>query len=640
MDALWKPKSPDTSAMAEFIKDVNFKFNIELSNYHELWCWSVDHHEEFWRHWWDYSNPLASSQPTKTLVQSESFERSKWFPDAELNFAQNLLQYRDQKGAIVFRDEDGNRKSISYSELYNIAGSVAAELKKLGVSKGDRVAAIMPNLPETIIAMLATTWLGAIWSSCSPDFGVDGVLERFEQIRPKILIACDGYKFKGKTFSILDKVNTIQERLNCKTILVSWQSCGRLPSTIPWEKLSASNSDFPSFCQVKFNDPVYILYSSGTTGRPKCIVHGVGGTLLQHLKEHRLHTDISREDIMFYFTTCGWMMWNWLASGLASGCTILLYEGNPFFPSEDTLLRIAEEENVTVFGTSAKYISAIEKAGLKPKAQFNFNALKTILSTGSPLLPESYDYVYKQIKYDVQLSSISGGTDIVSCFTLGCPLLPVNKGEIQCRGLGMAVEVWDIKGNKIQNQPGELVCTKTFPSKPIYFWKDYNGEKFHQAYFKKFKGVWCHGDWATLTSSNGLIITGRSDAVLNPGGVRIGTAEIYRQVEKIPTVLESIAVGQRWLDDLRIILFVVLRHNENLTEGLSKKIRQTLQNNASPRHVPAKIIQVEDIPRTRSGKISEISVRNIIHGEPIANIEAIANPEAFEHFKNRKELLS
>ena len=640
MDALWKPKSPDTSAMAEFIKDVNFKFNIELSNYHELWCWSVDHHEEFWRHWWGYSKLLASSQPTKTLVQSESFERSKWFPDAELNFAQNLLQYRDQKGAIVFRDEDGNRKFISYSELHNIAGSVAAELKKLGVSKGDRVAAIMPNLPETIIAMLATTWLGAIWSSCSPDFGVDGVLERFEQIKPKILIACDGYKFKGKTFSILDKVNTIQERLNCITILVSWQSCGTLPSTIPWAKISALHSDFPSFCQVKFNDPVYILYSSGTTGRPKCIVHGVGGTLLQHLKEHRLHTDISRKDIMFYFTTCGWMMWNWLASGLASGCTILLYEGNPFFPSEDTLLRIAEEENVTVFGTSAKYISAIEKAGLKPKAQFNFNELKTILSTGSPLLPESYDYVYKQIKYDVQLSSISGGTDIVSCFTLGCPLLPVNKGEIQCRGLGMAVEVWDIKGNKIQNQPGELVCTKTFPSKPIYFWKDYNGEKFHKAYFKKFKGVWCHGDWATLTSSNGLIITGRSDAVLNPGGVRIGTAEIYRQVEKIPTVLESIAVGQRWLDDLRIILFVVLRHNEDLTEGLSKEIRQILQNNASPRHVPAKIIQVEDIPRTRSGKISEISVRNIIHGESIANIEAIANPEAFEHFKNRKELLS
>ena len=639
MDPLWNPKNPEESAMAAFMQDVNSEFKTQFSNYHEFWRWSVERNEDFWGHWWNYASPLASKQPKKVLVNQDSFEQSRWFPDAELNFAENLLQFRDSRKAIIFHDEDGNRRSLSYTELHQITGAVAAEFEKLGITKGDRVAAILPNLPETIIAMLATTWLGAVWSSCSPDFGTDGILERFKQIEPKLLIACDGYKFKGEIYPILDKVTSIRDQLNCKTIVVNWQSNDKLASAIPWEELIKTEAPYPQFSQVNFNDPVYILYSSGTTGKPKCIVHGVGGTLLQHLKEHRLHTDVTREDILFYFTTCGWMMWNWLVSGLASGCTLLLFDGNPFFPVEEKLLRIVDEEKVTIFGTSAKYISAIEKAGLLPKSQFKFNKLRTILSTGSPLSPESYDYVNEKVKQGVQLCSISGGTDIVSCFALGSPLLPVYKGEIQCRGLGMAVSVWNAKGKPIEGSPGELVCTNTFPSKPIYFWNDANGKKFHDAYFDQYEGIWCHGDWATLTSNGGLTITGRSDAVLNPGGVRIGTAEIYRQVEKIPSVLESLAVGQSLSDDLRIILFVVLAENQKLNEILSNEIRQILRTNASPRHVPAKIIQVEDIPRTRSGKISEISVRNIIHGLPIGNLEAIANPEAFDHFKNLPELL-
>ena len=640
MDPLWTPKTPDKSAMAAFMRDVNSKFNTQITDYHQLWEWSVENHEDFWNHWWNYVNPIASKQPKRTLINSDLFERSRWFPDAELNFAENLLRFRDNKKAIVFRDEDGNRSSLSYNELYIVAGLVAAEFKNLGIGRGDRVAAILPNIPEAVIAMLATTWLGAVWSSCSPDFGTDGILERFKQIEPKLLISCDGYKFKGKTYSILDKTDSVRNQLKCKTVMVNRLSLGKLSSTIDWKELTNTKALPPKFDQINFNDPVYILYSSGTTGKPKCIAHGAGGTLLQHLKEHRLHTDIAREDILFYFTTCGWMMWNWLVSGLASGCTILLFDGNPFSPTEESLLRAVDEENVTIFGTSAKYISAIEKAGLQPRNLFEFKSLRTILSTGSPLSSESYDYVYKEIKNDIQLCSISGGTDIVSCFALGTPLLPVRRGEIQCPGLGMAISVWNIEGESIFNEAGELVCTKTFPSKPIYFWNDDSGEKFHNAYFNKFENVWCHGDWATLTPDNGLMITGRSDAVLNPGGVRIGTAEIYRQVEKIPSVLESIAVGQSWSDDIRIILFIVLRENEVLDEILSNKIRQILKTNASPRHVPAKILEVKDIPRTRSGKISEISVRDIIHNRPIANSEAIANPEAFEYFKNRPELLS
>ena len=640
MDPLWKPSNSNDSALYKFAKSVNSKFNVNLSSYQELWQWSTENLEQFWRYWWIQSNIVTSKDPIETLISADSFEKEEWFPDAKLNFAENLLRYKDAETAIIFRNENGSREIITYEQLFQIAGTVAAGLKKLGVKKGDRVAAVMPNCPETIIAMLATTWLGAIWSSCSPDFGKEGILERFEQIKPRVLIAIDGYQFKGKKISICEKVGSIAEKLACDCVLVNWQQCGNVKSSISWESLLKTADDFPDFYQMRFNDPVYILYSSGTTGKPKCIVHGIGGTLLQHLKEHRLHTDITRNDTLFYFTTCGWMMWNWLVSGLASGCTILLFDGNPFYPKYDALMRIANEEGVSVFGTSAKYLFALGKENAKPNLQYDFKKLRTILSTGSPLTPESYDYVYQNIKNTIQLSSISGGTDIVSCFALGSPTLPVYRGELQCRGLGMAVEIWDNQGKSVRNQPGELVCTKSFPSKPVFFWNDPEGERYHHAYFARFDNIWCHGDWAELTENNGLIITGRSDAVLNPGGVRIGTAEIYREVEKIPSIIESIAVGQRWEGDVRIVLFVVLRQGEELTELIKTDIRHALKTNASPRHVPAKIIKVTDIPRTRSGKITEIAVRDIIHNRQILNAEAISNPEVLNEFKNRTELLN
>ena len=640
MDPLWKPSNSNDSALYKFAKSVNSKFNVNLSSYEELWQWSTENLEQFWRYWWIQSNIVTSKDPIETLISADSFEKEEWFPDAKLNFAENLLRYKDAETAIIFRNENGSREIITYEQLFQIAGTVAAGLKKLGVKKGDRIAAVMPNCPETIIAMLATTWLGAIWSSCSPDFGKEGILERFEQIKPRVLIAIDGYQFKGKKISICEKVGSIAEKLACDCVLVNWQQCGNVKSSISWESLLKTADDSPDFYQMRFNDPVYILYSSGTTGKPKCIVHGIGGTLLQHLKEHRLHTDITRNDTLFYFTTCGWMMWNWLVSGLASGCTILLFDGNPFYPKYDALMRIANEEGVSVFGTSAKYLSALGKENAKPNLQYDFKKLRTILSTGSPLTPESYDYVYQNIKNTIQLSSISGGTDIVSCFALGSPTLPVYRGELQCRGLGMAVEIWDNQGKSVRNQPGELVCTKSFPSKPVFFWNDPKGERYHHAYFSRFDNVWCHGDWAELTENNGLIITGRSDAVLNPGGVRIGTAEIYREVEKIPSVIESIAVGQSWEGDVRVVLFVVLRQDEELTELIKTDIRHALKTNASPRHVPAKIIKVTDIPRTRSGKITEIAVRDIIHNRQILNAEAISNPEVLNEFKNRTELLN
>ena len=640
MDPIWKPSKSRNSAMSEFMREVNSRFKLNLADYEELWQWSTENLEQFWGYWWEKSNIRTSKSPEKTLVRADLFQKEIWFPGAKLNFAENLLLFRDEQTAIIFRDENSNREVLTYAKLFQLAGSVAAELKSLGIKKGDRVAAIMPNRPETIIAMLATTWLGGIWSSCSPDFGKEGILERFEQIKPKLLIAIDGYQFKGRKISICEKVNLVRKKLACNCIVVNWQLCGSVESSISWESLLNTQDAEPNFCQMDFNDPAYILYSSGTTGKPKCIVHGIGGTLLQHLKEHRLHTDITREDTLFFFTTCGWMMWNWLASGLGSGCTLLLFDGNPLYPSPDTLMQIANDENVSVFGTSAKYLSALEKEGAEPRLQHSFTNLRTILSTGSPLAPESYDYVHKKIKNMVQISSISGGTDIVSCFALGSPMLPVYRGELQCRGLGMAVEVWNSEGRPIRSEPGELVCTKSFPSKPVYFWNDPDGQRYHDAYFSRYDNIWCHGDWAEITKNGGIIISGRSDTILNPGGVRIGTAEIYREVEKIPAVLESIAVGQAWEGDVRIILFVVLREEKELTDSIQDDICQILKRNASPRHVPAKIIKVTDIPRTRSGKITEIVVKDLIHKRPISNKEAISNPEIIEEFKSKAELLN
>ena len=637
INPLWTPRAEQDSALETFLNDVNSHFGLKLSNYHELWRWSVDDIEQFWEYWWQQANLIVSHQPSDTLRKANSFEKHVWFPEAKLNFAENLLRYRDENIAIVFRGEDGSRETLSYKNLYEKTASVANKFQQLGVQKGDRIAAIMPNRPETVIAMLAASWLGAIWSSCSPDFGSDGILERFEQIQPKLLVAVDGYQFKGKTFSICEKVKTIKQKLACDCILLNWQQCGAVSETIDWNELISSDIALP-FEQLAFNDPLYILFSSGTTGKPKCIVHGAGGTLLQHLKEHRLHTDIKRKDVLFYFTTCGWMMWNWLVSGLASGCTLLLFDGNPFYPNADTLMQIAEEEAITVFGTSAKYISALAKEDVSPVERYKLAKLRTILSTGSPLVPESYDYVYQRVKPTVQLSSISGGTDIVSCFALGCPILPVYKGELQCRGLGMAVDVWNQDGHPIKNESGELVCTKSFPSKPVGFWNDTEGTRYHDAYFNRFTNVWCHGDWAAITDSGGLIITGRSDAVLNPGGVRIGTAEIYRQVERVPAVIESIAISQDWEGDARIILFVILREEEQLTDALRSKIRETIRKHASPRHIPEIILQVRDIPRTRSGKITELAVRDVVNKRPVTNTESIANPESLAEFKNRYEL--
>ena len=639
MKQLWSPTTNYKSALDQFLCEINAHFNLELNDYHSLWKWSTEDVERFWAFWWQHADLIASSQPDKTLLAGGSFEKDSWFPNARLNFAENLLRFRDDQPAIVFRGEDGSREELSYKELFDLSASVANELQTLGIKAGDRVAAIMPNRPETVVAMLATTWLGAIWSSCSPDFGTDGILERFEQIEPSILIAIDGYQFKGNTISVCQKVESIKNKLNCRSIVVNWQKCGQVSDAISWTALTKNKNPPPDFHQLRFNDPVYILFSSGTTGKPKCIVHGVGGTLLQHVKEHRIHTDISRKDVLFYFTTCGWMMWNWLVSGLASGCTLLLFDGNPFFPQPNALMKIADDEGISVFGTSAKYLSALQKEGVRPIEEFSFSSLRTILSTGSPLIPESFDYVYESIKREVQLSSISGGTDIVSCFVLGCPILPVHRGELQCRGLGMAVDVWNDNGESIRNEPGELVCTKPFPSKPIYFWNDPDGTQYHNAYFHRFENVWCHGDWAQLTDNDGLIITGRSDTVLNPGGVRIGTAEIYRQVERIPNIVESIAVGQDWQGDVRVILFVVLKEGETLTKSLQSEIKLSVRNNASPRHVPAIILQVKDIPRTRSGKITELAVRDVINHRPLANKESLANPAALEEFKDRTELL-
>ncbi len=644
---LWQPSQQriQDSNLTAFRHALAEEWQVKVSDYPALYRWSIDEPEQFWCALWAFAHVIAERRGDIVLQDGDRMPGAQWFPRARLNFAQNLLRRRDGSQAIVFRGEDKVRRALTYAELYAEVSQLAQFLRQLGVKAGDRVAGFMPNMPETVMAMLATASLGAIWSSCSPDFGVQGVLDRFGQIEPKVLFSADGYFYNGKTHDCLARLEEITAHLpGLKQLVVVPYTherpvLERLPGARLWPDCTAPYAAGEiDFAQLPFNHPLYIMFSSGTTGVPKCIVHGAGGTLLQHLKEHQLHVDVKPGDRLFYFTTCGWMMWNWLVSGLASQATLLLYDGSPFYPDGNVLFDYADAEAMTIFGTSAKYIDALNKSGLTPRKTHHLATVKTMLSTGSPLAPESFDYVYESIKPDLCLSSISGGTDIISCFALGNPILPVWRGELQCRGLGLRVEVWNEAGQPVRGEKGELVCTAPFPAMPIGFWNDPDGAKYRAAYFETYPNVWHHGDYVELTEHDGLIIYGRSDTVLNPGGVRIGTAEIYRQVEQLPEVVEALVIGQDWDNDVRVVLFVRLREGLQLDDGLMQRIKEQIRRNTTPRHVPAKVVQVADIPRTKSGKIVELAVRNVVHGQPVKNKEALANPEALALFADIAEL--
>ncbi|MDH1443509.1 acetoacetate--CoA ligase [Pseudomonas sp. GD03721] len=645
---LWTPSAERIAAsrMEAFRRFVNQRHGLQMADYPALHAWSVEQREAFWQAIVDFFEIRFHSPAECVLREGPAMPDARWFPGATLNFAEHLLRRRDGHPALVAIGEDGSREQLSYAQLAAHVAGLQRALREAGVGIGDRVAAFMPNTWQTVVGMLASACLGATWSSCSPDFGTQGVIDRFGQIEPKVLIAAAGYRYAGKSIDLTDKLNEILAQLPSLERLV----------IVPYSRHEASPADYksvapvalwqdfyqpggaPQFTPVPFDQPLYILYSSGTTGVPKCIVHGVGGTLLQHLKELGLHTDLGASDTLFYYTTCGWMMWNWQVAGLALGATLVLYDGSPMHPVPARLIDLIDAENISVFGTSAKFIAALEKAGVKPRESHKLYSLKTILSTGSPLAHESFEYIYRDMKRDLCLSSISGGTDIVSCFALGNPILPVWRGELQCKGLGMDVQVWDEDGHPLSSGKGELVCARHFPSMPVGFWNDADGEKFRAAYFASFPGVWAHGDYAEQTAHGGLVIHGRSDAVLNPGGVRIGSAEIYRQVEKVPQVLESIVIGQDWQGDVRVVLFVRLRDGVTLDDSLREEICQAIRTNTTPRHVPAKILQVADIPRTFSGKIVELAVRNVIHGQPVKNTDALANPQALALYRNLPEL--
>ena len=644
---IWEPSQEriERANMKRFVRFVREQIhNEDIQSYAPLYEFSIRQPERFWPLVWEFCGIRASGEFEPVLVDGEQMPGARFYPGVKLNFAQNLLRYKDDKPALIFRNEWGHQRQLSYAELNAEVGRMTHALKQAGVGMGDRVAGFMPNMPETVIAMLATTSLGAIWSSCSPDFGINGVVDRFGQIEPKVLFCADAYPYGGKRFDCLAKVKGVLDKIPSIEKLVVVPYSGDPPDltglrdSTTWPDFAGSDDHAPEYEATGFNHPVYIMYSSGTTGVPKCIVHGAGGTLIQHLKELVLHTDLKREDHIFYYTTCGWMMWNWLVSSLAVGAAVVLYDGSPSHPDGNVLWDLADEVGISIFGTSAKWIAAIEKAGVKPAQTHKLSALKTILSTGSPLAPESFDYVYRDVKDHVLLASISGGTDIVSCFALGNPLMPVWRGELQCRGLGMAVEALDEDGKPVRGEPGELSCLKPFPSMPVSFWNDPAGERYKAAYFDKFPNVWSHGDYVEITPHGGVIIYGRSDATLNPGGVRIGTAEIYRQVEQVEEVLDCVAVGQKWDDDERVVLFVKLREGVELDDDLRERIKKQIRANTTPRHVPTKILQVSDIPRTISGKITELAVRAAIHGKPVKNTDALANPEALEEYKNRPEL--
>ncbi len=645
---LWKP-SPDQieqSNLHAFMQAVNDAHGLSIGDYDALYAWSIEHPEFFWPAVWRFGGMIASRNWDAVLTDGDKMPGATWFDGARLNFAENLLRHRGDQPALVFQGENGSRRSITYGELYERTAALAAALREVGVQVGDRVVGFMPNLPEAVIAMLAATSLGAIWSSCSPDFGINGVMDRFGQIEPKALFTADGYFYNGKTIDSLKRAAAIAEQISSikKVVVVPYAAekpdLANFSQAVLFDDFAAGNPGEMHFEQLPFDHPLYIMYSSGTTGVPKCIVHGAGGTLIQHLKELMLHTDLKRSDRIFYFTTCGWMMWNWLVSSLATGATVLLYDGSPFYPDGNVLFDLAQQEGMTVFGTSAKYIAAVEKAELAPRETHDLSALRAMLSTGSPLAPESFEFVYEDIKTDIVLSSISGGTDIISCFALGCPIRPVYAGELQALGLGMRVEVFDDEGKSVRGQKGELVCTAPFPSMPVSFWNDPDGKKYHDAYFDVYPNIWRHGDYVERTVHDGMVIQGRSDAVLNPGGVRIGTAEIYRQVEALPEIVEALVVGQDWDNDVRVILFVRLIPGVDLDESMADRIKKHIRQNTTPRHVPEKVIQVADIPRTISGKIVELAVRNVIHNRPIKNADALANPQALELFRDLPELRS